>query len=146
MITEAELAALVGYRFPGGSCTIEPYEHWLMSDAILAPERTGSVAHPMYAYYLGLAGAGITLDQLFALAGATAADGLMFGECGIDIRRPLQVGRTYRVSGEVVATERKAGRRAGVFDTLTFTLDVSDDSDLVASTTNTFVFPRAIES
>lgn len=144
-MTSEELAELVGFVFPGATYTIEPYEHWLMADAVQSPDVTvasSGVAHPMFAYYVALGGMGMTLDELFAVAGATAADGVMFGECRIEILAPLRVGASYQVAGEIVGAERKIGRRVGTFDTLTFRLDVFDPEQRVASTTNTFVFPR----
>jgi hypothetical protein len=140
---EAALSEVVGHTYPGGAFTIVPHEHWLTCDAVEAePTRTG-IAHPMYVYYAALGGMGISLDELFALLDASADDGVMFGEAGIDIRTPLAVGATYGVRGEITAAVRKSGRRAGVFDIVTFVLDVlADDGAVVATSTNGFVFPR----
>jgi hypothetical protein len=140
---EAALHRVIGYRFPGGSFTIAPYEHWLTCDVVLAEPARAGTAHPMYVYYAALGGMGISLDELFALVGATADDGVMFGEAAIEIAKPLVVGATYEVRGEVTGAERKSGRRAGVFDIVTFALDVIDEQGAVCGTsTNSFVFPR----
>lgn len=139
---EAALHRVVGHRFPGGTFTILPHEHWLTCDAVGAPPTRSGVAHPMYVYYAALGGMGIGLDELFALVDADADDGVMFGEAGIEIAEPLTVGATYGVRGEITGAERKAGRRAGVFDILTFLLEVVDDDAVVATSTNAFVFPR----
>jgi hypothetical protein len=96
----------------------------------------------MYAYYAALGGMGIDLDALFALVGATADDGVMFGEAAIELARPLEVGATYDVSGRITDAVRKAGRRAGVFDVVTFVLELRAGDELVATSTNSFVFPR----
>jgi hypothetical protein len=137
------LEALVGTGFPGGSYTIEPYRHWLMNDAIGDRPTTSGTASPMEIYYGAMAGLGLTLDELFALAGATAADGPMFGEAEIEQRHPLQVGETYTVRGGITGAVRKEGRRAGVFDIVTFRLELVDDEGEVAGiSTNSFVFPR----
>ena len=48
---EREWASVIGYRFPGGTVTIEPYEHWLMCDAVGAEPRREGTANPMYVYY-----------------------------------------------------------------------------------------------
>jgi acyl dehydratase len=140
---EATLRRVVGSRFPGGRFTIAPHEHWLTCDAILTEPTREGVAHPMYVYYAALGGMGISLDELFALVGATADDGVMFGEAAIEIARPLAVGATYEVRGEVTGAERKSGRRAGVFDIVTFALEVVDEhGELCGTSTNSFVFPR----
>jgi hypothetical protein len=140
---EAALRSVIGYEFPGGAFTIEPYEHWLMCDCVGAePTRTGT-ANPMYVYYAALRGMGISLDDLFALVDATAEDGVMFGEAAIDVDEPLVIGATYRVSGRITDVVRKSGKRAGVFDIVTFVLDLHDPSGShVGASTNSFVFPR----
>jgi hypothetical protein len=142
-LTLEELQALVGTSFPGGSYTIEPYQHWLMMDAVGGtPVREGT-AHPLYAYYGALAGMGLSVDELFGLAGATADDGPMFGEAEIEVLRPLRIGATYTVSGAITTVQRKEGRRAGVFDIVTFCLELRDaGGEVAAVSTNSFIFPR----
>lgn len=138
-----ELEALVGRRFPGGTYHIEPYEHWLRADAMLSPELPAGVAHPMYVYFAALGAMGMSLDELFAMVEATADSGVMFGEAGIEQRRPLAVGASYPVDGEIVDVRRKSGKRAGTFDIVGFRLTLrADDGDVVAVSTNSFVFPR----
>jgi hypothetical protein len=138
-----ELERLVGKPFPGGTYTIEPYRHWLMTDAFGAVPTSEGTAHPMETYYGALAGMGISVDELFALVGATAADGPMFGETTIDVRQPLRIGTTYDVSGSIESVARKEGRRAGVFDIVGFRLELREPGgELAAVSTNSFVFPR----
>jgi len=46
-IAVAELEALIGTSFPGGTYTIEPYRHWLMQDAVGGPAaREGDASAP----------------------------------------------------------------------------------------------------
>ena len=138
-----ELEALVGKPFPGGSYTIEPYRHWLFVDASGAQPTRDGTAHPMEVYYGALAGMGLSVDELFALVGASADDGPMFGEAEIEVVKPLQVGATYDVAGAIVDVKRKEGRRAGVFDIVSFRLELRDGAGEVAAvSTNSFVFPR----
>lgn len=140
---ERALMSVVGHRFPGGRFTVAPYEHWLTCDVVGAPPSREGVAHPMFVYYAALGGMGINLDALFGLVGAVADDGVMFGEAAIDIITPLQVGATYDIRGAVTDIVRKQGRRAGVFDVVTFALDVVDTAGtVVGRSTNSFVFPR----
>jgi hypothetical protein len=142
-ITAEELERLVGHSFPGGKYTIEPYKHWLRQDAIGAKPRREGVAHPMEAYYGCMAGMGMSVDDLFKLVGATADDGPMFGEAEIELRRPLRVGHTYKVSGGITGITRKEGRKAGVFDIVAFRLEMQDeDGETAAVSTNSFIFPR----
>ena len=142
-ISVEELEALKGRSFPGGTYTIEPYRHWLMNDAVGDAPTTSGPASPMEIYYGAMGGLGLTLDELFAIAGATAADGPMFGEAEIEQRRPLEVGETYTVRGAFTDVVRKEGRRAGVFDIVTFQLElVAPDGEVAGVSTNSFVFPR----
>jgi acyl dehydratase len=145
VITATALQDIVGHRFPGGSVRVEPYRNWLTCDAVHSPVPPDGIAHPMFCYYGALAGMGISLDELFALAGATAEDGVMFGEAEIELRRPLRVGERLVVRGGIVGAERKQGQRAGVFDIVTFRLELVDESGQVAGvSTNSFVFPRRV--
>lgn len=140
-----ELEALVGKPFPGGSYTIEPYRHWLFVDASGAVPGRAGVAHPMEVYYGALAGMGLTVDELFALVGASADDGPMFGEATMELERQLEIGATYSVSGSIVDITRKEGRKAGVFDIVTFRLELADErGSLAAVSTNSFIFPRRV--
>jgi len=141
--TIESLEELIGHRLPGGSYTIEPYINWLTNDVVLADQPGGDVANPMFCYYGALAAMGISIDDMFALAGATADDGPMFGEAGIELSRPLTVGATYAVSGEITGAVRKEGKKTGVFDIVTFRIELNEpDGELAAVSTNSFVFPR----
>lgn len=143
MIALETVEALIGVPFPPGSFTITEYEHWLCADAVRSPDLPVNMAHPMYAYYAALRGMGPSLDELFAMVGSSAADGPMFGEARVDFVAPLRIGATYSVEGGITAVARKHGKRAGVFDIVTFELRVVDeDAALAAVSTNSFVFPR----
>ena len=138
-----ELEALVGKPFPGGSYTIEPYRHWLFSAASGAAPTSAGVAHTMEVYYGALAGMGLSVDELFSLVVASADDGPMFGEATMEVERPLEVGATYTVTGGIVDVTRKEGRKAGVFDIVTFRLELAEaDGAVAAVSTNSFIFPR----
>ncbi|EHK82469.1 FAS1-like dehydratase domain-containing protein [Saccharomonospora azurea] len=142
MMTEAELQAIVGRPLPGGEYTIEPYVDWLLNDVVEA-RRDGVIAHPLFAYVAVARGKGLTWDELFAICGATADDGPMFGEHETELHRPLSVGEHFTVSGEFVSAERKQGRRAGVFDIVGFRLSLTDTEGRLAATTySSIVFPR----
>ena len=67
----------------------------------------------------------------------------MFGEAGIELERPLGIGETLRISGGITGVVRKEGRKAGVFDIVTFRLELADeDGELAGVSTNSFIFPR----
>ena len=142
-LTEAQLRhELIGRQFPAGTFTIKPHESWLTCDAILSPPLPDGLAHPMYAYYAALGGMGLTIEQLFEIAHSSADDGPMFGEGGVEIHRPLQVGETFTIRGGIEDVVRKSGR-SGTFDIVSFRLDLIDQEGSVAAvSTNSFIFPR----
>ena len=138
---------LLEYQFPPGEFTIPDWEHYLCADAILSPELPEGVAHPMYAYYTAIIGMGPSLDEIFEAAHSSADAGVMFGEAGMEYRRPLRVGEPYRVEGRFTGAVRKESSRLGFMDLVTFELEMkTDDGELVAVSRNTFVFPRGRES
>ncbi len=142
MITEDDLREeVVGTDLAEGSYTIEHYKAWLMADCLEAPSM-GDVAHPMFVYYVGQGGMGLTLDEFFASCHATSDDGVMLGSSELDLQRPLRVGERFTVTGEVDAVVRKQGR-IGTFDIVTFHLDLVDaDGERAARLGLSFIYPR----
>lgn len=144
--TESELDALVGTQFPGGETTLEPWWVHLVLDSMLADPSEGA-AHPTLVFLVATGSMGWSWDELFAVFGASDADGPMAGETETVVHRSLETGGTYRVSGEIVSAARKVGRKTGVFDIVGYRLDLHDtDGVLCASTTNSIVFPRRGET
>jgi hypothetical protein len=135
--------AQVGRRFPGGEYTVEAWRAWLLDDAILEPPG-GEIAHPVFVWMAATTAKGISWETFFTWFGATSADGPMFGECDMALHRPLQVGATYLVTGEVTSAERKTGRTTGPFDVVgyQFALHDKDSGQHVADCWNSIIFPR----
>jgi len=144
LFSEEDLNSKIGYQLPGGEYLLEPYKNWLTNDAVGAPVASGELAHPMFCYYAALATMGISLEEFFAVFGATSDDGVMFGEAEIDVRRALTPGATYAVSGEVTGARRKKSRKLGVFDLVEFELSLHDGDELVGVSRNSFIFPREL--
>jgi acyl dehydratase len=100
----------------------------------------------MYGYYAAIVGMVPSLDDIFSAAHSSAEEGPMFGEAGLEFRRPLRVGSTYRVEGGFTDAQRKESRRLGFMDLVTFELRlVDDDGEVAVISSNTFVFPRGSE-
>jgi hypothetical protein len=148
-----QLESLPGRAFPGGSFLITAQEDATMRDVVGAPPRTGDVdvAHPIWMFAGPQRAMGITIDDLFGWCGSSAADGPMLGETQLMMPGPLLTGRRYAVAGGIVAATRKQGRRAGVFDIVTFELNLAGGDtagpDPAGSITGwqcrtSFVFPR----
>lgn len=140
--SEEDLRALAGYRFPGGAVRIPAYENAVLCDVILDEAEAGGIANPLYCYLTPGAGMGISLDALFAIVGASAADGPMHGESELELHEPLLVDTDYRIEGEIIDVVRKRGRKIGAFDTLRYRLAILQGDTEVAATTNIIVIPR----
>ena len=69
----------------------------------------------------------------------------MFGEAGIDLIGALESAH-LRVSGSITDVVRKSGRRAGVFDIVTFVLEVRDSDQLVRRLDELVRVPRRDEA
>jgi hypothetical protein len=138
---------LVGHRFPGGRFTLSPHLAWLWADCAMV-EPDAEVAHPTLSYYSAMQGCGVTIQEIFDLMGADANSGAMFGECVLEYHGALTPGETYEVEGGIVAVERKQGRRAGAFDSMTFQISGrrEDEAEALFTVTNSFIFPRREEA
>ena len=126
---------------PAGTFTITPGEQQQLVGALGGTSFEG--AHLVWAYIATQRGIGISVADLCALADFAVEDGPMLGSVEMTYSRPLELGVEYRVTGEVIGIERKHGRKAGVFDVMTFRERLlAPDGAEVASTTNTFILPR----
>ncbi len=139
---EDDLARFIGTELPGGQFTFEPWWVHLVNDCAQAPPEDGA-ASPVFVFLAGTAAMGVTWEQLWAMFGATEADGPMAGETSTNIHRPPQVGTTYTVRGRITDARRKRGARTGVFDVVEYRLDLHEPGgEPAASSTNSILFPR----
>ena len=139
-----EMQALVGFEFPGREVNIERWENVLIHDVTgLGPPEHG-YAHPIHAFSTPLSGMGMSYQQLFDLCRAESAEAIRAGGYDFEYHHPLREGATYRTEGSIISVERKRGRRAGLFDLVTFKLRLIDESGAVALTaTNQWMFLRS---
>jgi hypothetical protein len=134
---------LVGHRFPGGTYTLQPFVSWLWADCAMT-EQDAEAAHPSLGYFVAMQGLGASIQDVFDLMEATVDSGVMFGETELEFSQIVRAGVPYDVTAEIVGVERKAGKRAGIFDKLTFEIRVADQrsGEHVVTNTNTWIFPR----
>jgi hypothetical protein len=143
-VTEQELQALVGFRFPGGTVTIAHWENVLLCDVMGVPPLPDGLVHPAALFHVTVAGGGLGIGEIFELFRAESDEAVRGGEFHWVFHDQLREGRPYDASGEVVAVERKQSRRLGPMDAVTFLFRLSDhESGLpVAEARPTWLFLR----
>ena len=136
-VDEAEMLALVGHRFPGGTRRIEHWENWLLTDCTGREQLPDGLVHPVSLFHVPIQGAGTSIAELFALgqvdgAGSVGLDGYDWEYFG-----PLREDIDYRVEGSVIEVERVTTDKGRVHDRFVFSIEMSDpDGTVVARVTN----------
>lgn len=139
-----QMEALVGTRFPGGEYTVERWENVLLYDVVEFPPDVDGIVHPIGLFHVPLAACGWNYRQIFEVCRAESDEAVRAGEYTWELHAPMREGVTYQVGGEFTDVERKQGRRGGVFDKVTFRLDLTaPDGDDVATVTNSWLFLRS---
>jgi hypothetical protein len=142
-VTVAGFEDLPGTALAPGTFTITSDENRRMAEILGTTPAADGSAHPIYAYTATQRGIGTGVADLCALARFDVADGPMLGSVALEYAATIHVDTPYRVEGEVTGIERKQGRKAGVFDILTYRERLLNEAgELVASATNTFILPR----
>ncbi|MEM7610412.1 MAG: hypothetical protein AAF270_01960 [Pseudomonadota bacterium] len=134
---------LIGYTLPVGSYRVALHESWLANDAMYAAQSDVTTLHPMFLYFAAIRGMGLTLEELFALFGASASDGPMLGETEISQERSMHVDTAYTVHGKIADVQRKHGARVATMDLVTVDFEIRlGDSEPVGRVGSVFVFRR----
>jgi hypothetical protein len=152
VLTETELAGLVGHRFPGGRYRIQHWENFLLTDCTGAEQLPEGLVHPIALFHVPILGAGTSITELFALGGASGGPGSV-GLEGYDWEylRPLREDVEYRIEGGIVSAERHVATDGRVHDSVAFCIELFDDGDgdgattPVARVTNRWRFRRDVE-
>lgn len=137
----AAFERLRGTRLPEGTFAIDPEEDRCFVALTGGAPADGRPAHPAWLFVATQRGTAANLAALLELVGARPEDGPLVGECEIELARTLRTGHAYRVTGEILDVERKAGR-SGVFDLLHVRYELHDDAGLAAAYLNVIVVPR----
>lgn len=134
---------VAGTPLPGGPYRIDAAANALVCRTSGAEPRGDGTAHPIFAFIAAQVGLKLTVAELLRICDFDIADGPMMAGCEVRFSRPLTVGETYHVSGEIERLERKSSARLGVMDLFVHRLDLTDaEGRHVASTLNTWVLPR----
>ena len=109
----------------------------------IEPAADGS-AHPIYYYIATQVAMGKTVAGVCTVCEFDVADGPMMGSSGVRFNRPLMVGESYKVTGEILSLIRKQSRKLGVMDVLTYRLRLhpAEGGEAILETDNVWVLPR----
>lgn len=143
-VTAEELQELVGYRFPGGTVTIEHWENVLVSDVMGVEPLPDGLVHPAALFHVTTAGGGLSIREIFALFRAESDEAVRGGEFHWIFHDQLREDTPYTAAAEVVAVERKQSRTLGPMDAVTFLFTLSEPAtgDPVAEARPTWLFLR----
>ena len=144
-MTEDELQALVGHRFPGGRYRLAHWENWLLTDCTGRAPMPDHLAHPVVLFHAPILGAGTSISELFALGGATGPGSVGLEGYDWEYFRPLLEDVEYRVEGGIVEAERTTSGSGDVVDRVAFQIELHDGETLAARVTNRWRFRRAAE-
>ncbi len=133
MISEAEMRALVGHTFPGGSCEIEHWENFLLTEAVGCEPLPDDLAHPIHLFHVPIAGVGTSIAELFSLARSDSDASVTIDYYDWEFAAPLREGIRYAVTGGVTEHERKYMENGPTVDSLTFCMELFEDDDELAA-------------
>jgi hypothetical protein len=107
------------------------------------PAADGS-AHPIYYYIATQVAMGKTVAGVCETCEFDVEEGPMMGSSGVTFTEPLMVGQSYKVTGEILSLVRKASRKLGLMDVLTYRLRLHKETDgtCILETDNVWVLPR----
>jgi hypothetical protein len=135
-VAEAEMLALIGHRFPGGTRVIEHWENWLLTDCTGRDQLPDDLVHPVALFHVPIQGVGTSIAQLFALGRVDGAGSVGLDGYDWEYFQPLREQVEYRFTGAVVDVERCEDHR-GVYDRFVFSIELAQpDGSLAARITN----------
>lgn len=138
----AEIEALAGHRFPGGSYRIEHWENVLLTGCTGADLLPGGLAHPSFLFHLPIAGSGTSIAEMFALGQAESDLSIMIESYDWEFFQPLAGEIDYRVEGGIIAAERCHNDNRE-YDRIQFQFDVAmEDGSPVARSVVTWHYTR----
>ena len=144
MITENELGALVGHRFPGGHYRIAHWENWLLTDCTGRAPMPDDLAHPIVLFHAPILGAGSSIAELFNLGQASGPGSVGLESYDWEYFTALREDVDYRVDGSIIEAQRSISDSGTVVDRLAFQIEMYDGEMLAARVTNRWKFRRDV--
>jgi hypothetical protein len=143
MMSEAELHALVGHRFPGGRYRIAHWENWLLTDCTGREPMPGGLVHPIVLFHAPILGANTSIAELFRLGHASGAGSVGLESYDWEYLAPLREEIDYDVEGGIVEAERITTDTGQIVDRVAFRIELRDEAGIVARVTNRWRFRRS---
>lgn len=144
VMSEDELLALVGHRFPGGHYRIAHWENWLLTHCTGRAPLPEELAHPVVLFHAPILGAGTSISELFAIGGASGNAGSVGLESyDWEYFAALREEVEYRVDGGIVEAERTTTDSGAIVDRVAFQIELREGDVLCARVTNRWKFRRA---
>ena len=141
---EADVARIVGHRFPGGTYTIEHWENFLLTDCTGADLLPDGMVHPVALFHVPILGSRTTIAEMFALGQAESDFSIGIESYDWEMFKPLVESTPYRIDGQILSVERRMSGRRGPHDRIQFQFTVAEpDGTLAARTTVTWHYARS---
>ena len=146
VLTDGDVRALVGRRFPGGERTVERWENWLLTDCTRRSPMPGGLLHPIVLFHVPVQGAGVSIGELFAICGGDGSPGSVT-LLGYDWEylSPMHEGDRFTVTGGITDVVRTRGDGDTVLhDDVTFSIELAHPTgERAARVTNRWRFRRS---
>lgn len=140
---QAEIEAIAGHRFPGGSYRIEHWENFLLTGCTGALLQPQGLAHPIALFHLPIAGCGTSIAEMFALGQAESDLSIMIESYDWEFFIALLEEVEYTVSGRVNSAQRCSGEGGDIYDRIQFCFEVfTPQNQLSARSTITWHYTR----
>lgn len=139
---EAEINALLGYRFPGGEYRIAHWENYLLTECTGAELLPDGLAHPVALFHMPILGCGTSIAEMFALGQAESDLSIMIESYDWEMFAPLREEVHYQVAGSITAAQRLYNDQGNAYDRIQFCFEVMEHLELVARTTITWHYTR----
>jgi hypothetical protein len=144
---EAEIRAIVGHQFPGGTYTVAHWENFLLTECTGADLLEDGMVHPVVLFHMPILGCGASIAQMFALGQAESDFSIGIESYDWEMFSPLREDVPYTISGKVIAAERRMTPDNKPYDRIQFQFGVAKaDGELAARTTITWIYRRGLSS
>ena len=121
---QAQIEALAGYAFPGGSYRIAHWENVLLTGCTGADLLPNGLAHPIALFHLPISGSGTSIAGMFALGQAESDLSIMIESYDWEFFLPLLEEVSYAVTGQVKSAERCRNTSGQIYDRIQFCFEV----------------------